>query len=425
MDRRNSLKTGAAGLLAGTYLGSSVAETFAASGKELRLAIIGVGSRGRTVLKYMLDVPGWKAVAICDINTSNLEKSIKMVELKTGYKPEGYSKGPEDYKRMLARDDFDAVFIATPAPMHYQMSMDSMLAGKHVGSEVPAAYTLDECWKLVDLKEKTGLHYMLLENYNFWRSNMMLMNMVKQDVFGKTYYAECSYIHNCSNLRFNSKGELAWRGFLKRDGFGNLYPTHAIGPIAKLMGINNGDRFARLTSYMSKPTALHHYAVEHFGEDSDAAKVEFKAGDMCNTQIQTQNGSLINIQYDSDSPRPMNNFYMIQGTKGIYDSRKGIHLAGKTKREKWDPSSKYYEKYDNERWSKNKDATLKIGHRGGDYFVVREFIESLIEDREPWIDIYDAVTWSAIAELSQQSIANGNVPVEFPDFTRGKWKAQA
>lgn len=422
MDRRNFIKAGAAGLVSSIALSSASSKLFADSEREVRIAFIGVGGRGRSLLGNMLTIPGWKPVAICDINESHLQSAINIVNAKKGYKPEGYSKGPEDYKRMIARDDVDAVVIATPAPMHARMAIDSMLAGKHAATEVPAAYTLDECWELVNVKEKTGLHFMLFENYNYMRSNMMVLNMVKQNVFGKTYYAECSYIHDVSSLRYDSKGELTWRGQVKIDGIGNLYPTHAIGPVAKWLDINRGDIFTRLTSYMSKPAALHTYAVKRFGKDSDAAKIDFKAGDMCTTQIQTQSGSLINIQYDTESKRPVNNFYLLQGTEGIFDSRKGIHLDGRSKPEEWGSISDYYAQYNHPSWEKGGSTARKTGHGGGDYFVVKEFIESLIEDREPWIDVYDAVAWSAILELSQQSIRNNNAAVDFPDFTRGKWK---
>lgn len=433
MYRRNVLKTGAAGLFSGAVLNSAIAKTLASPGREVRLGFIGVGLRGQALIRCLLAIPGWKAVAVCDINEANLAKTIQMIGSNQGDKPEGYSKGPYDYRRMLSRDDFDAVFIATPAQLHAEMSIDSMLAGKHVGVEVPAAYTQDECWKLVNIKEKTGLHYMLFENYTYMRANMMIMNMVRENVFGKTYFAECSYIHDCSGLRYDKKGNLTWRGELKRDGFGNLYPTHAIGPVAKWLDINKGDAFKRLTSYMSKPVALHEYAVNRFGKNSAAAEIDFLAGDMCTTQIQTQNGSLINVQYDTDSKRPGNCYYLVQGTEGIYDSRKGIYLRTEGKDDsvkeihrgghaRWSPTSKYYPEHDHPDWKREGDIARKTGHGGGDYFIMKEFVESLLQDREPWIDIYDAVSWSAIAELSQQSIRNGNAPLDFPDFTKGAWK---
>jgi predicted dehydrogenase len=424
MDRRSFLKAGTAGLVSSVFLRSGFSQA-AALNKEVRIAFIGTGSRGRSLLGTMMNIPGWTCPALCDINEANLTKATQMVESRKGNKPEGYSRDEEDYKRMVARDDIDAILIATPAPMHARMSVDCMLAGKHVGSEVPAAYTIEECWDLVNLKEKTGLHFMLLENYTYRRANMMVMNMLKQNIFGETYFAEGSYIHDCRSLRFDSRGELTWRGEMKRDRVGSLYPTHAVGPVAKWMNINRGDVFKRMTSYMSKPASLQVYAAKKFGQNSEQAKVRYKAGDMCVTQIQTCNDCLITIQYDTDSSRPENCFYLIQGTEGIFDVRKGIYLEGKSKKEVWDPISDYYADYDHPIWKKDGKQAEKTGHGGGDYFVVREFIESLIEDREPWIDVYDAAAWSAIVELSQQSISQNNASVEFPDFTRGKWKERA
>ena len=90
------------------------------------------------------------------MSRSFLSRGLDLVEKTLGTRPEGYSRGPYDYRRMLERDDFDGVLIATPAPLHAEMSVDSMDAGKHVGSEVPGADTVEQCWSLVDAKERTG-----------------------------------------------------------------------------------------------------------------------------------------------------------------------------------------------------------------------------------------------------------------------------
>ena len=70
-------------------------------------------------------------------------------------------------------------------------------------------------------------------------------------------------------------------------------------------------------------------------------------------------------------------------------------------------------------WTGNADGA---GHGGIDFFVVRAFIESIKREVKPPIDVYDAVSMSVISPLSEKSIENGSSPVEFPDFTRGKWK---
>lgn len=177
---------------------------------------------------------------------------------------------------MLERDDFDAVLIATPVKWHAPMSIDAMKAGKHVGSEVPASDVLEELWELVRTKVKTGKHYMLLENYIYSSWSMLVYNMAQKGLFGDIYYGEGAYIHDCKNLLFGGKeGILTWRGEKTRDCWGQSYSTHALGPVSKWMGINDGDRLEYMTTMMNKPRALQEYVAKKFGTDSKQAKIDF------------------------------------------------------------------------------------------------------------------------------------------------------
>jgi predicted dehydrogenase len=416
IDRRGFLATTAAAAIVAPRIPAQQLET-----RPARIAFIGVGNRGTGLLKILLKIPGTTVPAICDINQEHLDRGLELVKRAHGNTPAGYSNGPYDYRRMLERDDFDGVLIATPALLHAEMSVDSMNAGKHVGSEVPGAYTMEECWDLVKTKEKTGKRYMLLENYNYARGRMMAYRMVQAGAFGDTYYAECSYIHDCRSLRFNSDGSLTWRGDAKRDRFGNLYPTHALGPVCKWFGINRGDRLKSLVSMMSKPASLHAYATERFGADSEPAQITWSAGDMCVTQIQTEKGRMITVYYDSDSPRPASIFYLIQGTKGVYDSRSGVHIDDRSPAHRWEPASAYQEEYDHEYWRERGEEATKTGHGGGDYFVISDFVAMVRNDAEPFIDVYDSASWSAVMPLSAESIRRGNLSVAIPDFTGGTW----
>ena len=60
------------------------------------------------------------------------------------------------------------------------------------------------------------------------------------------------------------------------------------------------------------------------------------------------------------------------------------------------------------------------GHGGGDFLVLKDFLDAIQTGAHPPIDVYDAVTWSSIMPLSIQSVAQGSVPVEIPDFARGE-----
>lgn len=422
VNRREFLQKGTVGLTGAWMIGLGSSRLIASDEKPVRLAVIGTGGRGTGLLRTLIKHPGVKIPALCDIKQPNLDRALGIVEKELGKRPEGYLKGPYYYRRMLERDDLDGVLVTTPAVLHAEMAVDTMLAGKHVATEVPGAYTLEECWKLVDTKEKTSKRYMLCENYTYNQVRMMVMNMAHAGVFGKTFYAECSYIHDCRNLRFSSDGSLTWRGQMKVDNFGNLYPTHSLGPISKWMDINRGDRFTSLVSMMSEPLVLNKYAAKRFGKDSPQARIKFKAGDHSVTLLKTANGRLITVYYDSDSPRPASIFYLIQGTKGVYDSRRGIYIEGKSPGHSWESTGKYQKEYEHESWKKHGQIAKKAGHGGGDYFVMKDFLEMVRYDRDPWIDVYDSASWSALVELSQRSILKGGGSIEFPDFTRGKWK---
>ncbi len=393
-----------------------------AKARPARIAFIGVGSRGTGLLRSILAIPGVTVPAICDINEAHLDRAIAAVEKAHGNTPAGYSKDEYDYRRMLARDDFDAVLIATPVDWHAVMSLDAMNAGKDVGSEVPACRTLEECRDLVRTKEKTGTRYMLLENYVYTRARMQIYNMARAGVFGDLYYAECGYIHDCLALLFDSKGALTWRGEVRARLFGNTYPTHSIGPISKMMSIHRGDRMAKLVAMMSAPRSSHHYAVEQFGPGSEAAKVKFTYGDYCSCLIQTANGAMIRCDFDSHSRRPAKMFYLVQGTKGLYDSDHGVYLHGKSPAQKYESTSEYSKDYDHNYWASMGEEAKSAGHGGGDFFVLSDFVTMVRDNREPFVDVYDAAAWSAVSPLSMDSIRGGCGSVEFPDFTNGRWK---
>lgn len=399
--------------------------------KTVRLGVIGTGGRGRGLLGVLAAMPGVEFPALCDINPANLELGMKIVEESRKMRPEGYSKGPFDYRRMLERPDLDAILITTPAPLHAAMAVDCLNAGKNVGSEVPGAYTLDECHALIHAREKSGRHYMLLENYNYAQDRLMIYNMIRQGLFGELYYGECAYIHDTDYLSYNPDGSLTWRGELRRDACGNWYPTHSIGPVSKWMGINEGDRLQSIVCMHSTPRMAHIHAVEQFGAASEQAKIKWKSGEYICCLIETAQGRMIKMDFGPVSPRPHQIYYGVQGTKGGWDSRLGVFLKGVSDKKRnitspdgyaFEPLSNYDETYDSPYWRKMGREAAAAAHGGGDYLELYDFLEMTRRDREPWIDVYDSVTWSILAKCSRESLEQGGSAVPIPDFTQGRWK---
>lgn len=426
MDRRELLRAGAAA--AGLAALAQVQAARDASGKPARLGVIGVGSRGTHLLRLALgqgvDVP-----ALCDINAAHLRRAVEVVaKARGGKKPEGYAKGARDYRRMLERDDLDAVLVATPMQWHAVMATDAMTAGKAVLSEVAAAVTLEECWSLVRTAEKTGRLYMLSENCCYWPHVMAVANMVRAGLFGECTYAECGYVHDCRSLLFEGDaGKLTWRGELSRDYFGNLYPTHSFGPVAQWLGINRGDRLASLVGMATGRKSIDEYVRRRFAEGHPARKIHFKASDSTTVLIKTARGVVIDLRHDTKStrPHPRTTYHHLQGTQGAYESRRdGVYLRGRSKGSQWEPLEKYAGQFEHELWKRHRQRAAGSGHGGADFFAIAEFLRCLREGKPAPIDVYDAAAWSSIIPLSAKSIAEGSRAVEVPDFTAGRWKTR-
>jgi len=395
--------------------------------KSIRIGFIGVGERGTALLREMLSHKEVQVPAVCDINEKNLNRAIDLIEKSRGNRPEGYSPGSEDYRKLLAREDLNAVLIATPQELHAVMACDAMRAKKFVGSEVPACCTIEECHELVKVQRETKTGYMMLENYLYPNFVMQVQNMADKGAFGELTYGVGNYIHEIRAMKFTPDGSaLTWRGENVRDNIGVIYPTHAIGPVCRWMGVNrksaDGDKLVSLVAMASKSIATHQYAVEKFGANSPAAKVGFKNGDTNHALIKSAKGRLIEVRYDTASPRPAGmGQYSLQGTRGAYESvfgERNVYLEGRSPAEKWEPLEKYEPEFRHPRWAgeEGKLATAS-GHNGGDYFVIADFIHAIRSGESP-IDVIDAVTWSCIRPLSAQSIERGSVPVEIPNFAQ-------
>ncbi len=413
-------------ILANHSLAQESPPAFAGS-PPVRIGVIGVGGRGTYLMQLLLQM-GAEVPAVCDIKPDRLARATKLVATaREGRTPAGYGSDPYDYRRMLQRDDLEAVLVATPMQVHAEMSIDAMRAGKHVLSEVSAAITLDECWGLVHAAEETGKLYMLAENCCYWHPVMAILNMVGRGVFGELTFAECGYVHDCRVIAFEPDGSLTWRGELARDYRGNLYPTHSLGPVAQWLGINRGDRMVSLVAADTRHAAMKHFVNKRFPEGHLGRTHTFKTADSTTVLIRTAKGVLIDLRYDTKSarPHPSTVYYSLQGTTASYDSRiNSIWIEGRSPRYQWEGFDKYASEFEDPLWTQHRAQAEKTGHAGGDFFVLYAFLEAVRSGGPSPIDAYDAAAWSAIMPLSEQSLNEGGKVVEIPDFTRGKWESR-
>ncbi len=445
ISRRSFLQRGAIGsaglLIATNALSSELAAKSEAKSKgtmmgvpfekreRVRLGIIGVGGRGTSLLGDLLAVENVDIKAICDLVPAKVAHAQKMVTDAGQPEPKAFGKNETDFKN-LTQLDLDIVYIATPWNWHVPMALDAMKNGKHAAVEVPACTTLQECWDVVDTSEATRKHCMILENCCYGDTEMMVLGMVRDGVFGEISHGEAAYLHDLRGILTANEGEGLWRRFPHMKRNGNPYPTHGLGPVAHYMDIHRGDRFDYMVSVSSLESSLSGYVKANFPDGDPKRAEKYICGDMNTSIIKTQKGRTILLQHDVVNPRPYSRLNSIQGSKGIfadYPARiyiDGAKQADGSAKEDWDKLDAFREKYEHPLWKKTGELARKMGGHGGmDYVMNYRIMDCLKRGLVPDINVYDAAAWSAPTPLSETSVAQNGAPQKFPDFTRGKWES--
>ncbi len=407
---------------------------------KLKIGIIGAGLRGQSHIDLLLRRADCEITAIAEPDPVMLKNTRDLINSLEGQWPAIYDQGPHDYVRMLDKEKLDGVIIATPWEWHTQMAVAAMKAGVFTGMEVGGAFSLEECWDLVQTHESTGTPLFFLENVCYRRDVMAVLNMVKQGLFGELIHLECGYQHDLRGVKFNDgvtpynsgvefgeKGysEAKWRTWHSVYRNGDLYPTHGIGPVAQWINLNHGNRMESLVSMASKSRGLHEYIIKHpkGGPEHPNANIEFRLGDKVTTLVKCTNGETIVLHHDTNLPRPYSLGFRVQGTKGLWMDVNGkIHIEGKSESHRWEDALAYMKTYDHDLWKAHEQDAEGAGHGGMDWFLVNSFVESVKGNQEVPFDVYDAASWMAITPLSEASIAQGSMPQVFPDFTNGRWQ---
>ncbi len=395
--------------------------------EKVRVGFIGLGMRGPGAVERMAYIDGVEIAALCDKYSDRVEKVQARLE-RMGLPPAKSYSGSEEAWRGLCDDpEIDLVYICTPWEWHTPMAVRAMEAGKHVGVEVPAAKTVDECWQLVETSEQTRRHCMMLENccYDFFE--LLTLNMVRHGLFGDIIHGEGAYIHDLRwDYTYNKNGYADMWRLTENVRDGSLYPTHGLGPVCQVMNVNRGDRLDYLTSLSSNDFSMGRELAELAKDDPFYEPYAGKhyRGNINTTLMKTLLGRSIMIQHDVSSPRPYSRIHIISGTSGYAQKYPGpARIAlGHT----WltpDRQAELAEEYTPEIVRRVGEMARTIGGHGGmDFMMDWRLIDSLRNGLPIDQDVYDAALWSVVAPLSEWSVANRSASIEVPDFTCGAWK---
>ena len=419
----------------GEYMGGFAAPPL----ETIRIALIGVGARGSGHARQLATIAGTEIVAISDLYEDLAKRSATACEqIGAGERHQEIAvyHGEENrWRTMLEEVKPDAVFISTNWLNHAPMAIAAMEQGAHAFVEVPIAVTLEEMWDIVDTSERTQRHCMMMENVNYGRDELLYLNMCRQGLVGELLHAEAAYIHELRwQMEEVERGTGSWRTFHYANRNGNLYPTHGLGPVAQYMNLGRTeDAFQSLVSFSSPSKGRSRYAAEHYPSSHQWNKLTYQGGDMNTSIIKTALGRTIMVQWDETSPRPYSRHNLIQGTKGTlagFPTRIALDggVPGATENHhRWaqgEQLEQLYEQYEHPMYRRLGAKAKEMGGHGGmDFMMLYRIVECLQNGTPLDQNVYEGCFWSAVAPMSEKSVAESGTPQAFPDFTRGQWKS--
>lgn len=398
--------------------------------EKIKVGFVGLGNRGTGLINTVMACKRAEIIAVCDKYADRVEKTVKTVEEKSGVKPVGFT----DYDEMLKLEDLQMVVVSSSWEEHIKMAIKSMRAGKITATEVGGAYNVEECFELVKAYEETKSPFMFLENCCYDRFELLSLALVKAGKLGKVVHCHGAYSHDLRAEVTNGNVNRHYRlnNYINRNC--ENYPTHELGPIAKILGVNRGNRMISLVSVASKSAGMEEYVSSGKCLDKTLAGVKFKQGDIVNTIITCANGETISLKLDTSLPRYYSREFTVHGTKGLcVQEANMVLIEGETELEKyWEPqltvkeyldNAEKYKEYMPSLWDITEEEKA-LGHGGMDYIMFKDIFERIANGRPLPIDVYDAAAWMCVTALSEKSIAQNGAPQEVPDFTHGEWKTR-
>ncbi len=365
---------------------------------KIKVGVLGLG-RGMTFARQFQGLPESQTAALCDAIPGRLEAATKALNAPG-------IKTFDRYEDML-KADLDIVVVASGAPDHGKHVCMALEAGMHVLSEVPADVSLSACEQIVRTVKRTKLKYMLAENCCYWGYIREYKKVVQSGRLGEVLYAEGEYLHHIPTLMYYnpklganaSLEEIARHPDTQRTWRATLHPinylTHDLGPLLEILD----DRCVSVSCLATAPA----YGAEY----APAAEVAL---------FRTARNRVIKILCEFSLPRPAHHWFVLMGTRGSLESPRGLapsdHIL-------------YVESENMTSWSRMAWDTRILGgpkeawasgHGGADWYISREFLDCILKDTPPPIDVYRAMDYTVPGICAVQSAANNGAAVPIPDL---------
>lgn len=383
--------------------------------KKVRFAILGTGPRWSSLAESYLEHPNLEVVALCDITEGAVEDAAEKVKLLKGWDAKTY----HSYEEMIKDAVYDAIMIACDPDIQVEYAVREMDRGIHVMTEVPAAYTIDQCYRLVNGVRKNGVKYQLAEQTRYWYFISEWRKMAERGDFGKIYYAEGEYLHyeqDWDYFRNKKTGHRIWGHDTSYHNNPDYEPTwryrafmdpiwylpHELSPLLSITG-------GRIESVSCVGTKKGSYYSEGF----DVRDLECAL-------MYNSNDTIFSLRAGFNSPYGYKretgaHWYTIKGTKCTVESSRSTVDFPKL----YTPDTGWSDRPDWGCADPNADEVFRnASHGGADYYPIYYFMDAILNDKTPPLDVYKAVETAAPAIMAVESARKGGVRLEVPDFRK-------
>ena len=368
------------------------------NGKQVNVAIIGLGFGAEFIPIYQKH-PLANMYAICQRNENRLNEIGDECGIDQRY---------AKYEDVLADPTVDFVHINSPIPDHAWMSLEALRAGKHVMCTVPMATTIEECEQICNLVAETGLRYMMAETVVYSREFLFIKEMNNNGELGRIQYMAASHPQDMDG----------WPEYWERM-IPMHYATHVVSPV---LGLVNG-----AAEYVSC-----------FGSGTVRDDIREKSGnafavESCHIKIKDSDVAAHIWRFLYDTARQYRESFDVYGTKKAFEwsliegEEHVLHTAKKPEPEIAERISA--KDYGHLLPAEIREFTQSIqdaehlsfiqgaGHGGSHPHLVNEFVNALVEDRDPWPNAVQSANWTCVGICAHESALQGGAVVHLPAFT--------
>lgn len=368
------------------------------SSRKIRVGVVG----GRFGLSfYFNEHPNVTVEAVSDLIPERRQRLMETYKCSKSY----------DSLSLLLKDPkIEAVALFTPAPDHAAHVIESLKAGKHVLCAVPAVVTLEESYKILEAIKRSGLKYMMAETSTWRQETITAKKMFREGLFGNIISSKAQYYHpGLEELFFEANGKPTWRhGFPPM-----LYPTH----VTAFLTAVTGERLTEVSAI-------------GWGDDDpilDGNPYNNKFWNTTGVFRTSLGNSFVGEVWWRGAVEHCERAEWLGDKMSYYMAYKNepthvIHSGKKLTKDDggFTVSNPEIAPYEQEMWWKTEMLPEAMrhnsGHGGSHTFITHEFITAILEDREPEVNIYEALAYTVPGIIAHQSALKDGENMKIPDF---------